>query len=352
MTRLVRNALRETLRETRSAHPGLLIQRGWTDFVQTNAENGGENGKAQHLARIAGLPTPPIYTHAYQRWESRTSKHKECRGFKLKIDGRLLIGLSSGGALETGCAVSHTHGMPYLPGSSVKGVVRAYAQTMLKDSPQVVSELFGLRTDPGDSEMLSGLMTFHDAWWVPDSSSNKKPFVLDIVTTHHPEYYGNEGNTPASDLDSPVPNNLIGVHGEFYFVIQGPENLLDITEKLLHEALISRGVGAKTRAGYGYFIDENQTMDGMTSTETGFIEVMLRHMPNTGEITADFTDQDGTAKRATCSKEKAAELKKKIPDLSKNQKDKLKKQGIPYQAKVSIVGNRCELLDIRAPIQK
>ena len=106
---------------------------------------------------------------------------------------------------------------------------------------------------------MSGLLTFHDAWWVPESAD--RPLVPEIVTTHHPEYYGQDGRTPATDFDSPVPNAQIAVHGAFRFVIEGPPAIegplpaawLVLAEQILVAALSTRGAGAKTRTGYGLF---------------------------------------------------------------------------------------------------
>ena len=58
---------------------------------------------------------------------------------------------------------------------------------------------------------------------------------------------------PATDFDSPVPNAQVAVQGAFLFVIEGPREWLDFAEQMLVSALVTRGAGAKTRAGYGLF---------------------------------------------------------------------------------------------------
>jgi CRISPR-associated protein Cmr6 len=80
--------------------------------------------------------------------------------------------------------------------------------------------------------------------------------VEEIVTTHHLDYYGSEGQTPATDFDSPVPNAQIAVQGRFLFVLEGPGSTsgwLDLAAEMLTAALSIRGIGAKTRTGYGLF---------------------------------------------------------------------------------------------------
>jgi CRISPR-associated protein Cmr6 len=153
--------------------------------------------------------------------------------------------------------------MPYVPGSSVKGVVRAHALGSVfgDEHPEIIDELFGVDADPdkGHPQGLSGLVTFHDAWWVPDSAPEphkNRPLVEEIVTTHHLDYYGSDGQTPATDFDSPVPNAQIAVQGRFLFVLEGPgatSGWLDLAAEMLTAALSIRGIGAKTRTGYGLF---------------------------------------------------------------------------------------------------
>lgn len=243
MTALVRDALRPALKDAnQSAHPGLLLQRGWAVKDDQDAE-----AKTRHIERICAIPAPKLYERAYARWLKSTADEARFTRVAMKIEGRLLIGLTGGGALETGCAVSHSYGTPYLPGSSIKGVVRAWAEKAMPEWGKQFNDLFGT-TD------LSGLVTFHDAWWIPDNGGSHKsqPFVADIVTPHHPDYYSSAGEKPATDLDSPIPNALIGVRGSFLFVLEGELGWRGLAENMLIKALAEDGIGAKTRAGYGY----------------------------------------------------------------------------------------------------
>jgi CRISPR-associated protein Cmr6 len=240
-------------RAANEAHPGLLIQRGLALYDQDS--EAGREAKTSHLRRICAIPASDFYQHAYARWEAATANPARFRQVRLELLSRLFIGLSGGGMLETGCAISHSYGTPYIPGSSLKGVVRSvvrgshFAQT----NPRVMDELFGVDANPdGDSPAgLSGLVCFHDAWWVPGSAPT--PLVEEVVTTHHLEYYGQEGAVPASDTDSPIPNAQLAVRGQFLFVLEGPPAWLDLAEKMLTAALAHQGIGAKTRTGYGLF---------------------------------------------------------------------------------------------------
>lgn len=58
------------------------------------------------------------------RWE-RLVDTAEAKPFEMKTDWRLIAGLGRKGSLEIGFTF-HRYGFPYLPGSSIKGLARAY----------------------------------------------------------------------------------------------------------------------------------------------------------------------------------------------------------------------------------
>ena len=256
-TDLMRAALRPYYQNPQDAHPGLLIQRGYARDDRDSED--GRKAKTEHLQRICAIPPGDFYRNAYQRWKQTTANSLRFTPLELALQPgtRLFIGLTGGGMLETGCAISHSYGLPYIPGSSIKGVVRAHVRqsTFNVQHPKVVDELFGAAADPktGQPEGLSGLVVFHDAWWVPNTEDVPTPFVEEIVTSHHLDYYGQEGRMDASDLDSPIPNAQIAVRGHFLFVLEGEPSWRDLAAEMLLAALSQRGIGAKTRTGYGLF---------------------------------------------------------------------------------------------------
>jgi len=254
-TPLMREALRPLYAKARNAHPGLLIQRGLPEHDTDNKE-----AKTKHLAWVCAIATDAYYQNAYNRWKGATADAMRFNQVELALETRLFIGLSGAGMLETGCAISHSYGAPYIPGSSVKGVVKAHvrASPFAEQCPDVFAELFGTDADPSGThpQGLSGLVTFHDAWWVPGSGKEpdtNKPLVDEIVTTHHADYYGHDGASPATDFDSPIPNAQIAVQGAFLFVLEGERAWLDLARQMLIATLADRGIGAKTRTGYGLF---------------------------------------------------------------------------------------------------
>ena len=249
---LVRTVLHPLYEAASDVHPGLLLQRGLVEHDEKHKE-----AKTEHVKCVVRRSNVrPFYRRAYARWRNATADQGRFRTVKLRLKTRLFIGLTGGGMLETGCLISHSYGTPYLPGSSVKGIVASHARDRLGEEGRAFhDELFGAATnddtDDPPAAALSGLITFHDAWWVPDSA--ERPLVQEVVTSHHPAYYGNDGTTAATDFDSPVPNAQIAAHGAFLFVIGGPVAWLGLVQQMLTSALTERGAGARTRGGYGLF---------------------------------------------------------------------------------------------------
>ena len=85
--------------------------------------------------------------------------------------------------------------------------------------------------------------------------------VPDLVNCHHPEYYQGK-REKATDTESPVPNFFPAVEAglSFEFVV-APVRAMDLPDftpaafamECLKNGLSSRGAGAKTNAGYGWF---------------------------------------------------------------------------------------------------
>ena len=351
---LVRTALQELMKQANKAHPGLLLQRGWTHFVKTDATNNGVQGKTEHIRRICEIPSEEYYQHAFERWLDATSDAKRFVPCAMKIEGRLLIGLTGGGALETGCAVSQTYGLPYLPGSSIKGAVRAWAKENLADV-DAQNYMFGADANEDNPAGLSGEISFHDAWWIPDSGGGahkNRPFVEEVLTPHHTDYYTTDGKSPATDLDSPVPNALIGVRGSFLFTLEGDPHWLKLAVFLLKSAMSENGIGAKTAAGYGYLKDDPETLKSWQgklsnkAAEENFAKAKLTLNVGAGEIKATLADSKVSTKGIKGVEAQA--LLAKLPEDQRKGK-KIKEGKLEVEVKVrKISDSYFELLDLRA----
>jgi CRISPR-associated protein Cmr6 len=230
----------------------------------------------------------------------------ESQGYKItdtpismKLDWRLIVGLGNESVYETYMTLHHTYGIPYIPGSAVKGVLRSYVITvvfgdgystdnfkeieklieldekMFKEMYKTDKDLqdkLGTRSDdnpdPNRMEITKenfkkarkifgnqnqqGQVIFFDAF--PTEAPTIEP---DIMNPHYGPYYS-DGKPPA-DYHNPVPLFFLTVKdAEFEFHLgmkpkDKDEQLLETAKCLLCKALKEHGIGAKTAVGYGYF---------------------------------------------------------------------------------------------------
>ena len=217
-----------------------------------------KSGKGPKLEWIDSLTTGRVGT-AFQIDEcaSRLVRLIDRRGGRFAVcstESRFVTGLGRSHPVENGFAWHPTLGTPYLPGSSVKGLVRAWARLDADPSPtcETVERLLG---DLG----TAGGISFLDA--VPI-----EPVQLeaDVMTPH---YAGWTTKEPPGDWCSPVPIPfLVAAAGTpFLFgVIPRRTDTADLSAVMswLCSALVWNGGGAKTAVGYGRFgRDDEKTAD-------------------------------------------------------------------------------------------
>ncbi len=178
----------------------------------------------------------------------------------------LAIGLGRKHPIENGLTLDATLGVPVIPGSAVKGLVRAWAKLCEADgtlTPGFTRRHLG--EDPGsEAEGGIGSVVFYPA--LPATWPVLRP---DVVTPHHGRYYqATDSDKRGSwETESPVPSYFLVVEpGIAWTFAIGPslayaadadarevDALLDTMEGLLRDALQVLGVGAKTGVGYGGF---------------------------------------------------------------------------------------------------
>jgi CRISPR-associated protein Cmr6 len=158
--------------------------------------------------------------------------------------------------------------MPVIPGSAIKGMCRRGA-ILLRDQGKLKEEQ--LQALFGDTNRKS-YFTFWDAWYDPDSPDDAKgkPFHRDVITVHHPDYYGKKKDKEGqhicpTDFDDPTPVPFLVVRpkAKFLFAVDAPTTeWKTFVEGLLKWCLENIGIGGKTNAGYGYFVFESRPGEG------------------------------------------------------------------------------------------
>lgn len=241
----------QSIKADATTHAGLWLETGLLDV--------GEKGSARqdHLIAVLGtVKAPAEYGRFFRRWRSALETLPPCtRMVEAAVLGRMVVGLGAESVLETSIALHRTYGVPYIPGSALKGLAAAAAHKFLVDNKwrkasaeKEIGESHRLMF--GDTES-SGYVTFHDALWIPEGDGRSLPLDLDVMTVHHPDYYQGKENAPPADWDSPTPVSFVSARGRYLLAVTGFEEWVDAALEILAEALERDGIGAKTAAGYG-----------------------------------------------------------------------------------------------------
>lgn len=188
-----------------------------------------------------------------------------------RLTAPLATGLGNEHPLENGFAFLNPHGLPYLAGSGVKGVLRRAAEELATgdwgDSAGwdriAIDTLFGLETESGDNESARtrGALSFWDLFFQPPAK--KDLLTVEIMTPHHRDYLQGSGTPHANEQPNPIPFLAIAPGCECTLYVQCnqaliPADAASLREnwKALIEAAIEHagdwlGFGAKTAVGYG-----------------------------------------------------------------------------------------------------
>ncbi|KGQ21374.2 type III-B CRISPR module RAMP protein Cmr6 [Thermus filiformis] len=246
---------REALKHVRrppKTHAGLWLDR----YLQSSRREDAE-AKRTLVREVAGIPEPEEYRDFFRRYrEALETAGAETR--KARTLGRLVVGLGGEGVLETSLTLHRTYGVPYIPGSALKGLASRYAHLRLEGEAwrrdlahfqrgEAQAALFGTQEE-------GGAVVFFDALPLP----GEWKVLEDVLNPHHMDYY-TSGDAPPADWDSPVPVPFLSVTGTFLLALapapgvsrEAARPWLEAAWQILEWALEEEGVGAKTSSGYG-----------------------------------------------------------------------------------------------------
>ena len=202
-------------------------------------------------------------------------------------------GLGNEHPLENGFAFLNPYGLPYLPGSGIKGVLRQAARELASGDwgdthgwneekthllerqgnksieLSTIDALFGLESANGDSEHVRGALSFWDA--IPQIPGDS--LAVDVMTPHQSHYYQQRQDRKSGESTSPhdsgAPNPISFLTlppgtGFAFHVRCDQAHLTRLAPDLAHEqrwqtlltaafehAFEWLGFGAKTAVGYG-----------------------------------------------------------------------------------------------------
>lgn len=266
---------------------GQLVVEGWTDI---------KNG--QFACTIAAGKTPPYFDETPRlripakdiglaAWKPmiqaliyRQSQLAKSADNVLTFDAQAIApfatGLGNEHPTENGFAFLNPYGLPYLPGSGVKGVLRQAARELESTKwgethgwdERAIIALFGLESKDGDNDHQRGALSFWDV--IPQIKGDS--LQVEIMTPHQGGYYQGKQSPHDSGQPIPIPFLTVPPGSGFTFYVQcnlallqqtAPELATNEAWKVLLESAFAHafdwcGFGAKTAVGYGA-MTEDQT---------------------------------------------------------------------------------------------
>lgn len=270
-------------RDFRSASPGLrfgLFFSAWQDGFSLSKDN-----KVPALKAVGRLGDHKAAMQAIiQRQKTLAEATANTLAMEAIATAPFTTGLGSEHPLENGFSFLNPYGLPYLPGSGIKGVLRQAARELAsgdwgdthgwseekdhelkagKNTIQlsVLDVLFGKESLDGDTDHVRGVLSFWDA--LPRIPGDT--MAVDIMTPHQSHYY--QGSQNPHDSGSPNPIAFLtlppGTGFTFHARCDLPR-LQRLAPRLAEndhwQALLTAafehafawlGFGAKTAVGYG-----------------------------------------------------------------------------------------------------
>lgn len=209
---------------------------------------------SEHLERIVDAGAPRAYGRAFERMRARTAAGPAYRRVLLVTSlAPVICGMGERTPGENGLTLHPVYGVPFLPGTSLKGILRAWVLSQTWDADwQEGGVHFRALFGQGGHDGAAGVVDILDALPVPGTAM----FTLDVLTPHHADYY--QGNSEPLGWEGPNPVQfLAAAKGVRYrVVVEGDPAWVSKAAEWLVLALAERGVGAKSRAGYGRFACE------------------------------------------------------------------------------------------------
>jgi len=218
--------------------------------------------------------------------------------FSATLAARMMVNMAGGVIENAGISLDRILGLPFIPGSAVKGIARQQAlwdihgagnnqkEELLKIA--LVAFGFGSHDISGDfawaagketserisdqicAEEFKGCIAFLPAYPVQNCR-----VVVDMVNPHYPKYYSGRA-IAAEDTENPIPNYFPAVEtgAVFQFSVAAirethlvdAKTLIAQAQKWIESAVCNKGIGAKTAAGYGWFHIAHSGAPGLSQT--------------------------------------------------------------------------------------
>lgn len=254
-----------------NAHAGLWFERFFNDY-ESDWTTIAETAKQTWIKTVTGHQGDKTKLEDFAKRQHAlvTALQGESRCYT--TDWHFVTGMGNPHPVKNGFSWHPTLAVPYLAGSAVKGLIRAWVEMnddgLTDDEKKArLKHWFGTEKNKEQIAEQAGEFIFFDA--IPHTPPT---LLCDIMTPHMGKWYeqgGEKGNLnpdaiPA-DWHDPEPHPFLAVKkAQFIFSITArkPHNTAHLAElpaifEALNNALLWLGAGAKTAAGYGY-MSENK----------------------------------------------------------------------------------------------
>ena len=278
-----RDPLRDIHTPPSDAHAGMWLDKFMPFQVRQGEQlpSDREEPRGGLVAQVARIAQPDAYKEFYERhWKpALAAADAKCR--VAHVQGRLAIGLGAEAVLETAITLHHTYGVPYIPGSALKGLAASYAHRRLEDDTwrkggAAHEIMFGSTTE-------AGYVTFFDAMYVPESgfcNEKRQPQALwpDVITVHHPDYYQGRPDSPPADWDSPTPVAFLSATGDYLIALKGDSSWV---EKAFEILTVEAAVHGDRNAAYQALLAHplGPSADRVQAVLDDLLETHKAHLP-------------------------------------------------------------------------
>ena len=257
------------------SHLGLYFDKYFPYYGKKNQNETSPKDKHKHkfLQNFKKTSIPASLEHANINQVRLIQKLNGT--FKaFKTTSSFVTGMGQDHPLENGFAFHPTYGTPYLPGSSVKGMLRHFFTHHYQWQDETgkkafLNHVFG--SDNPDQPAIGNYL-FFDA--LPTETVTMH---TEIMTPHYGDWYAKGGDTKGKtkldgtvipgDWHKPIPIQFLAVKNATFLFAIAPRNgtteqhdYLSFLFKGLDCILMHLGAGAKTATGFGYMaFNEEQT---------------------------------------------------------------------------------------------
>ena len=317
----------------------------------------------------------PVKMEAWKNWLGNSGLCLKPGEILLaKLQSRLMVNMA-GGVMENAGLCLDRFGVPYVPGSAVKGCARRTAMQTLLEAREAQEPAVRLARLLADIALVFG-------WGAQDWSDKKKDgkFVsdfayalgvanwngvishtqsilpkvdqfggaisflpayplqlpandleLDVLTCHHPKYYQDDKKMPiALDTEEPIPVKFPAFAANIIFqfavlpahslgrsLSQTDSKLQEQALEWLRQGLEIFGIGAKTAAGYGWFDASKELNRDIVQREVLEADRLLKRKEEEAETLRRKKQEEDRIKQIDQEKQKLASL---TPDQQEDYK--------------------------------